>query len=678
MSRVSSCFVLSLLLVALAFTPVARAADEGVEVPSLQGKAVDQALTLLETAGLTARVVEVAGPEVGVVDAQDPAPGFHVPAGSEIVLIVGTAVRVPTKVPNVVGRGLDGVIEELESVYFLEVTFEDGPAAKAGQVVRQKPEAGASLLYRGVFELVVVRGDEPDEPGGVHVPSVIGGTEAQARQVLQALGLQVSVTKVADASAASGTVLSQDPPSGAELLSGSTVFLRVARAPAEAPGTDVEVVRVPLVVGLQMAEAEAAVLGAGLAPRPRYRTTDEFPPYTCIGQDPKARTEVEEGSTVYLVISRPAPEPEEVRVPTVIGSPVALAEEIVVAAGLRPRVETVPSSLPAGRVFEQDPPAGRSVPAGTEVRMAVAEAPEPDWTPQTSEVPELRGMPIHDALHILLQHRLQGRVRERPAPNQPVDVVEDQEPGPGHPLPAGAVVYLFVPEKAGVPDLIGHSRTSAIQLLQAAGLNPAPRGPRVGVGSTRVTSQDPPADAVVARGSTVGFYYVFRVGGGPVYGTVRVPNVVGLSRAEARATLEARGLRCACRGPTRGPSGSGTRVVRQGPAAGSLVRRGTAISVEYVLVVGPRPGPAPGPAPVPVPVPGPGPGPGPGAQMVRVPRVVGLPTAQAQSTLRARGLGSAATGAVVGPGRGYVQSQAPNPGVVVRRGTVVRIRIIRR
>ncbi|MBI4259299.1 MAG: transglycosylase domain-containing protein [Actinobacteria bacterium] len=120
-----------------------------------------------------------------------------------------------------------------------------------------------------IQEIQYIAGTEPTEvctePSSyepIGVPSLVGLTEAEARDLLRWTGFQVAVeTEVSDQP--EGTVVAQDPPAGHELLMASTVTIVVA-VPAGGSGAPRGKVVVPDVVGLTRDEAVAALQAVGL------------------------------------------------------------------------------------------------------------------------------------------------------------------------------------------------------------------------------------------------------------------------------------------------------------------------------------------------------------------------------------------------------------------------------
>jgi len=156
-------------------------------------------------------------------------------------------------------------------------------------------------------------------------------------------------------------------------------------------------------------------------------------------------------------------------------------------------------------------------------------------------------------------------------------VVIWQDPPPGVIAPNGLKVTLVVssgPPKIPVPDVSGLELSLAQRLVEAAGLTVSqvesvqadkPQGLAM---LTR-----PPAGTVLAPGAGLALV-VSR--GAP---TISVPNLLGMSIADARSRLELDGLKLGT--PTRRRTADGTpgTVVEQRPASGTLASPGTVVDI---------------------------------------------------------------------------------------------------
>lgn len=627
----------------------AHADDPTVAVPVVEGSLLDNARATLEALGLRPAVVTVAGMPAGRVARQEPPAGTPVPFGSEVVLRVGIALRVDTRVPEVRGQRLADVGPELEAAYVLEVELVDGPADQAGRIVDLQPAPGQALLFRGVLMLRVIHAAAP-EALGVVVPALLGRTEAQALETLQVLGLSAAVEYVEDAARPRGTVLSQHPASGTEMLVGGTVTLRVAGTPQQpvnpAPGLPA-----PNLVGLSMNAALEAAQAVGLVPQVQFQVVGGQAAFTCVQQNPAAGTPLAPGATVTLVVALPGAQPSQVTVPTLFGLSQAQASQLLAQLGLGALAQPSVSGYPAGMVFSQDPPAGAVVPKGAAVRVFVA---VPGVGPLGAKVPSVLGLTAAQAFQTLKQAGFQPKGRTHLAPGAPVDVVGAQQPVAGATVALGSEVQYYVPATSLVPALFGRTKGEAIQLLQDAGFNPKPQGPAFGMGTTVVIAQGAPAGVPLARGSEVGFAFKFEAGGGiPV--KVQVPNLLGQTKNQAVQTLQQKGLGVDL--DHQGPflPGSGTKVVGQNPPAGALVNAGAVVKVAYVDVAG---------------------GGGPG--LVVVPDLSGLTQQAAQQALQQAGLPGqfVQQGPAFPGGTTKVISQQPVGGQPVPPGTLVKVTFV--
>jgi serine/threonine-protein kinase len=164
-----------------------------------------------------------------------------------------------------------------------------------------------------------------------------------------------------------------------------------------------------------------------------------------------------------------------------------------------------------------------------------------------------------------------------PHPTAAQGTVIWQDPPPGVIAPHGLKVTLVVsagPPKIPVPDVSGLESSLAQRLVEAAGLTVSqvesvqadkPQGLAM---LTR-----PPAGTALAPGAGVALV-VSR--GAP---TISVPDLLGMSIADARSRLELDGLKLGT--PTRRRTADGTpgTVVEQRPASGTLASPGTVVDI---------------------------------------------------------------------------------------------------
>jgi beta-lactam-binding protein with PASTA domain len=190
-------------------------------------------------------------------------------------------------------------------------------------------------------------------------------------------------------------------------------------------------------------------------------------------------------------------------------------------------------------------------------------------------------MPVGEAERELEDQGFRPRIQDRETdPAIPVDHVLWQDPPPGVELEGGTLVRLTVsdgPASVVVPDLTEFSFDQASRVLRAGGF-------RVGAIDSVAAAQPagvvlttrPPMGSSQPSGSNVDLV----VSRGPA--TIRVPNVVGMDRADAQATLAQAGLRLGTIQGRDNPSLRPGQVLEQRPVAGTLTPRNAVINLVIV------------------------------------------------------------------------------------------------
>ena len=151
----------------------------------------------------------------------------------------------------------------------------------------------------------------------------------------------------------------------------------------------------------------------------------------------------------------------------------------------------------------------------------------------TTSVPAVEGMPLDRAVNTLQDEGLKADIVRRES-DAPEGTVAQQDPGAGTEVDDGSTVELVVsggPATEPVPNAVGLDEAAARDRLVAAGFEVTSRDTFSDEAPGTVVSQDPAAGADAAKGSRV----AIAISKGP--GMVTVPNVVGMSRAEAEAQL---------------------------------------------------------------------------------------------------------------------------------------------
>ena len=182
---------------------------------------------------------------------------------------------------------------------------------------------------------------------------------------------------------------------------------------------------VPQLIGLTQDEAEQAVGQTGLTvgdvrseSHPTAARGDVF------WQDPPPGVGVQRGHTVDLTVSGG---PQRIPVPDLTGYDAAIAEQLILAAGLIVgRREATQAPAPRGVIINTRPPAGTTLLPGTEVTLVVSVG------APTITVPDLEGLTREEADSVLVDARLSlgTTVRRTTREGAPGTVIA-QNPAPG-------------------------------------------------------------------------------------------------------------------------------------------------------------------------------------------------------------------------------------------------------
>ena len=410
-----------------------------VIVPSILGMPQGDALAALQSVGLAAQTFHDYSSTVakGKVIGQLPDANLGAPAETKAVMMVsdGPAAAPPAKtpLPDVVGQTESEALSKLQAAGLApQVVREYSPTVPEGVVAAQLPSARSlaavppkrSLTWLwvvlGVLVLLLLLGgiwasnqeesplvllgivatetveatQTPTESTVAAVPNVVGMSQADAEAALEDAGFAPIATKVTTNEAPAGDVVAQVPAANTELTKGSQVALQVAQASEPEQPTSVNV---PNVVGMTQANAQSALLDAGLAPS-FVNQANSAPKGQAFEQQPAAGGSVAPETVVIVAISTgpsPEPEPSTVSVPAVIGKTQADAEKALTDAKLTSQVvQSYSTTVPKGTVGQQWPPAGNNVAPGTPVALVVSLGQKPT-DGQNVTVPSVTG---HDRL----------------------------------------------------------------------------------------------------------------------------------------------------------------------------------------------------------------------------------------------------------------------------------------
>lgn len=162
-----------------------------------------------------------------------------------------------------------------------------------GQIVSQDIAEGDEVAVNSTVNVYISSG-----AGSVTVSSVLGISEAEARNTLTAQGFIVNTSQESSDTVEEGKVISQNPIAGASAKKGDTVSLVISS------GREVKKVIVPNVVNFTQQEAVNALTNAGLVVTSTSTDySDNIPEGNVISQSIAKDQSVDEGTNISLVIS---------------------------------------------------------------------------------------------------------------------------------------------------------------------------------------------------------------------------------------------------------------------------------------------------------------------------------------------------------------------------------------
>lgn len=204
--------------------------SEEFAVPPLVGQTITDATAAIEDAGLTLGTVQTQPDtdfEIDIVIEQSPAAGVEVGLGTPVNLVIsgGPEIIELPDLTNVLERDAITQLTDLGLKFAVNEEFYDDIVE--GNVVETEPAAGTLVLSGDTILLIVSRGPEP-----IPVPNLINLFEAEARVLLEDLGLVLNVsnstTPVVDL-AQDGLIVNQTPSPGTESSRGSIVTVTLGK-----------------------------------------------------------------------------------------------------------------------------------------------------------------------------------------------------------------------------------------------------------------------------------------------------------------------------------------------------------------------------------------------------------------------------------------------------------------
>jgi serine/threonine-protein kinase len=304
--------------------------------------------------------------------------------------------------------------------------------------------AAAVVLAGAVLVGWVLFGGSGTDTSKVAVPNLVGQTLDDAKKQADNVGLTVTVTNSEPcADQPKDRVCSQTPETG-DVAKGATLSVVMS--------TGAPKVAVPDVTNQNESDATTALEDKGFVVETKQVVSDKDPG-TVLGQDPKAGTKAEKGSTVTLKVAKAS---DKVTVPDLTGLTPSEAKTLLESNNLVLGSTTdVDSSAKEGTVVGQSILANKQVKTGTTIDVDVAKA------ATTVQVPSnLIGMTLADARTALNNVGLKVAVASGSSADSNA-LVADSNPTPGSDADSGSTVTITTSPPAGGSSSASPSATAS-------------------------------------------------------------------------------------------------------------------------------------------------------------------------------------------------------------------------
>ena len=249
---------------------------------------------------------------------------------------------------------------------------EDANKFPAGVVFDQRPANGEKVPVGTEVFLYISLGEKTDK-----MPKLVGYSAENANSLLKALQIELTILTDKEYSddIPEGYVTRTDPEEGAELKNGQVVTIFISQ------GKETKTVNVPNVVGASLENATASITAKNLKISSSEEYSDKVPAGYVISQNPVGGTEVEEGTTVKVVVSKGK---QTVTVPNVSGMSESAANSALEKLHFTVKINREYNDyVYEGQVIRQSPDANTEAMPGSTITITVSMGPEPK--PSSSE-----------------------------------------------------------------------------------------------------------------------------------------------------------------------------------------------------------------------------------------------------------------------------------------------------
>lgn len=210
-----------------------------IKIPDFAGKSVEDAKNECRELGLTLLVedeIEDDSKEPGTVISQEPEKGEEIKKGDMVKVVITKEITL-FELENYAGKDYNDIEQALTDADIkVNVIFEDSQKEK-GIILRQSPESGKKLRPGGEITLYVSGGIDMTQ-SYISVPNLVGKTYAEAKTLLESLGLKLGTTSGSMNPESGDKVVSQAIPAGSMVKKACPVSITVEKTVVADDTTD--------------------------------------------------------------------------------------------------------------------------------------------------------------------------------------------------------------------------------------------------------------------------------------------------------------------------------------------------------------------------------------------------------------------------------------------------------
>ena len=204
-----------------------------VDAPDCEGKTQEEAIELLEKAGLKYKITEKEDSSVkaGNVISQKPAAGTKMDKGTIVTLTISKGVEMED-MPDVTGMSLEAAKSQLEGMGLkVKTVNEYHDTVKENYVISTNPVAGGKVKVGSTVTLTVSKGKQTKT---VKVPDLSNKTEDEAIYLINSSNLKVGdISEEYNDWVTKGYITWQGVDAGTEVEEGTVINFGVSKGPRE-------------------------------------------------------------------------------------------------------------------------------------------------------------------------------------------------------------------------------------------------------------------------------------------------------------------------------------------------------------------------------------------------------------------------------------------------------------